>query len=325
MNNPREFHFTAEGLRTQHVEIAPESEFPHSKRYATIETEDQNLDRNLGELEEGTKARNRAYQKRLDEVWSRTSGWRDRLKAEKHEMVRTITRMREEYDDKLQQFTSDVLQDVADVFDKFDNELVPKLDPRLDTIEANLDEFVQVKVPEEVERQSGEVSRRLKKAYERFDVEKRKEAKREQKIVVRASNHMQTTAQRFKDEMATMRSKFYILETDILEETVRANRMHTRRHNDAVDKIVELRRLREKEAATRQTEDVDVLAAIVETQILLQKVVLEHFGDTEKGEGGPIFPKFNKLNQRLAKKAARDQLRRESAKSTASEGLSSVL
>lgn len=47
------------------VDIAPDAEDPASKRYHTIEEEDRNLNRNLGELEEGTRARNREFLRRL--------------------------------------------------------------------------------------------------------------------------------------------------------------------------------------------------------------------------------------------------------------------
>jgi hypothetical protein len=61
----RTLHFTARGFRPQLVDIAPEAMDPRSKRTDIIKKEDQNLDRNLDELEEGTKARNRAFQRRL--------------------------------------------------------------------------------------------------------------------------------------------------------------------------------------------------------------------------------------------------------------------
>jgi hypothetical protein len=62
----RTLHYTASsGYRPQLVEIAPDATDPASKRYHTIEEEDNNLNRNLGELEEGTRARNREFLRRL--------------------------------------------------------------------------------------------------------------------------------------------------------------------------------------------------------------------------------------------------------------------
>ena len=84
MSGKRILHITNPGLRPQLVDIAPDAENSPSKRYALIANEvrypcaalcficvnpsllqDQNLEKNLKELEEGTKARNREFQDRL--------------------------------------------------------------------------------------------------------------------------------------------------------------------------------------------------------------------------------------------------------------------
>jgi len=49
---------------------------------------------------------------------------------------------------------------------------------RVVNMEKELNIFVNEIVPANIERQSGEVSRRLKKQYEYFDIEKQKEMKR---------------------------------------------------------------------------------------------------------------------------------------------------
>lgn len=61
----RTIHYTAAGFKPQLIAIAPDAEDILSKRYDIIEEEDKNLNRNLGELEEGTRARNREFQRRL--------------------------------------------------------------------------------------------------------------------------------------------------------------------------------------------------------------------------------------------------------------------
>jgi hypothetical protein len=52
------------------------------------------LNKNLGELEKGTKARNRAYQDRLDEVWRSTAGWESKLRVERQEAEESITKLK---------------------------------------------------------------------------------------------------------------------------------------------------------------------------------------------------------------------------------------
>jgi hypothetical protein len=71
----RTLHFTAPGMKSQHIDIAPESDEPLSKRYDILTSGDDLLDANQHVLEDGTKARNRAFQDRLDEVWSSTAGY----------------------------------------------------------------------------------------------------------------------------------------------------------------------------------------------------------------------------------------------------------
>jgi hypothetical protein len=56
--------------------------------------------------------------------------------------------------------------------------LLPAESARVDAIDANLDVFVKTTVPAAIERQSGEVSRQLRRAYETFEIEKKKERKR---------------------------------------------------------------------------------------------------------------------------------------------------
>ena len=55
-----------------------------------IAAEDKDLDGNLVILDEGTRARNRAYQERLDEVWRSTAGWEGKLRVERQEAEESI-------------------------------------------------------------------------------------------------------------------------------------------------------------------------------------------------------------------------------------------
>lgn len=75
-------------------------------------------------------------------------------------------------------FLNTLLQEVKEAFDRIDYDLAPREDARVQWREDDLDEFVKIIVPAAVERESGEVSRQLKKAYEAFDIEQQKEAKR---------------------------------------------------------------------------------------------------------------------------------------------------
>jgi DNA-binding transcriptional MocR family regulator len=168
-----------------------------SKRAPLIRDEDRSLDHNLNDLDVGTRARNRAYQERLDDVWRSCRSMEANLKTESKEAMETILDMRDEYKRHLDAFSAALHKDVSTVFDKMDLETLPYEINRTDIIEKALDVFVKKTVPESIERQSGEVSRNLRRAYETFDIEKIKEHKRETKIVEKASRHIKNTAQRY--------------------------------------------------------------------------------------------------------------------------------
>lgn len=136
------------------------------------------MDQNIHELDQGTRARNRAFQERLDEVWSHSQTWEAKLKTEAKEAVETILNLKDQYQHHLDEFLINIKKEIHGIFDKMDKEILPTESARVDVIEKNLDVFIKETVPQTIERQSGEVSRQLKRAYETFDIEKKKEEKR---------------------------------------------------------------------------------------------------------------------------------------------------
>jgi hypothetical protein len=178
MEEKRRLHFTSPGFRSQEIIIAPELDDSVSKRRPLIEDEDKVLDVQIVELDIGTKARNRAFQERLDEIWRSTSGWEAKLRTEAKEAVETILNMKDEYQMHIDKFNASLQAEIHSIFDKVDKELIPAEINRIDVIDANLDVFVKTTVPAAIERQSGEVSRQLRRAYETFEIEKKKERKR---------------------------------------------------------------------------------------------------------------------------------------------------
>jgi hypothetical protein len=141
------------------------------------------------ELDQGTKARNRAYQERLDEVWRSTAGFEAKLRTEAREATETILNMKEDYQNHINKWDAALQAEINGIFDKLDNELLPAESARVDVIDANLDIFVKTTVPAAIERQSGEVSRQLRRAYETFEIEKKKERKRFVSQLFRSEPH----------------------------------------------------------------------------------------------------------------------------------------
>lgn len=180
MEQSRSLYFNAPGLTSHEFEIAPETDTASnkSKRQPLIENEDTSLDLNIRELDEGTRARNRAFQERLDKVWRRTSAWEEKLRQEGKEAVETILNMKDQYRGYLDTFKISLKEEIQVIFDKFDEERIPLEISRVDEIEKDLTVFIKETVPTTIEKQSGEVSRQLKRAYETFDIEKKKEEKR---------------------------------------------------------------------------------------------------------------------------------------------------
>ena len=86
--------------------------------------------------------------------------------------------MKEDYQNHIDKWNDSLQAEINGIFDKLDNELIPAEKDRVDTIDKNLDIFVKETVPAAIERQSGEVSRQLRRAYETFEIEKKKEMKR---------------------------------------------------------------------------------------------------------------------------------------------------
>ncbi len=249
----------------------------------------------MNELDIGTKSRNRAFQDRLDEVWYSTEGWEAKLRTEAKEAADTILNMKEDYRLHIESLTKSLMADINSVFDKFDSELIAKENDRVAASEVDTSTFFKVTVPERIETQSGAVSRQLRRQYETFDIEKKKELKRyvrrrecvvshhqlfvprETKLVAKASKHVQCTAQRFEDEGALMSSCFLTLADDVVEYERRAARMHLMRNVEAVRATAKLKDVSSTESRVRAAEDVEVLDTVIETQKLLQQTVGAQF------------------------------------------------
>lgn len=299
----RTIHYTAAGFKPQLIAIAPDAEDILSKRYDIIEEEDKNLNRNLGELEEGTRARNREFQRRLNEVWSQTSGWEAKLVTEEKEAEESINHIKMEYQRHMKEFETNFLSDVRKSFKDIDDLTVPQND-RVTAFSKDLNFFFKETVPQTIEAQSGEVSRQLKKQYETFDIEKQKGKKKERKFISKAEEHIQTTAQKFTDEAALMSASFFNLEEDIIYNERRSSRMHIRRYDNAAKATVELNTNVQAMAEKRRLEDIDILDTIIETQGLLQTTILEHFGSEHQAKSFGEKPNFKKLESRIASRGA---------------------
>ena len=169
------------------------------------------------------------FENRLNEVWDMSHIWEARLKTEKEEAIDSIAALKSEYQSHLDKFKNSMLSEITKTFNRFDNDLYPIEEKRVNVIEKDYKYYFANTVPAAIEAQSGEVSRQLKKEYETFDIEKQKERNREKKFILRANEHIQNSAQRDLDEAALLSACFYNLTDDVIEHERRAARMHNRR------------------------------------------------------------------------------------------------
>lgn len=313
MESKRVLHFTQGGMKSQLVAIAPDEvgEVVKSKRHHLIEDKDVRLDSNNVILDEGTKARNRAFQEKLDAVWSQTTGWEARLRTEAKEAEESINAMRMKYQKEVTRFDKQLQLELEEAFDRIDDTLIPPQHERLTKIDESQDDYFHRIVPDTIEQQTGIIAKKLKKQYEAFAIEQQKEKKRETKFVQRADAHVQSTAQKFTDEDALKDACFHTLTDDVVEAERRAARMHTRRWDEAVRAVTEARGVIKEEAEIRTREDVDLLDTVVETQQLLQATVIANFGANPDDK--PLPKRGPKLRARLALAESRRNSRRGSA------------
>merc|ERR1712146_159372 len=82
-------------------------------------------------------------------------------------------------------------------------------------VENDSKHYVNVIVPDVIEKQSGQVMKKLKAAHESFDIEVAKIHTREEKIKEKYANHKANTAQTFCDETNTRKAKLALMVEDI--------------------------------------------------------------------------------------------------------------
>ena len=145
------------------------AESPHSrvsKRYDAITDGAEKLEHDQTFLRAQAIAKNRAFIVRIEALHERIGRWEVRVQAE------TVARERE--DAQIRVALASKLVDLEDRFikrlvaeeRKIEEEEVPKVHRRYDLWYEDFRKFVDVTVPEVIERQQGTVTRHLKKARE---------------------------------------------------------------------------------------------------------------------------------------------------------------
>jgi hypothetical protein len=143
--------------------IAPETKFQG-------ESQEQLLRNELLSLEENTKRRNLAFYRDLDGIEAHGKKWQVKLNAEVSEAHAQHQQLVKLFDDTINSnFFAEKKRLMADI-ERFHNEKIPPQELRMGQSEVGVETFVGDTIPAVVDRQSGIVSRKLKKAHDTFDV-----------------------------------------------------------------------------------------------------------------------------------------------------------
>lgn len=261
------------------MHLAPSSQSEgHSTRASAIDAQAKALDSKIEQLDATTRARNRDLSTHLNEIQARITKWETLLgqerTAQQHEHTASVV----DFDDRLAKVSSEQEAVLMETMESFHGDLIPAEEANRDLLEHDANIFIRDTLPQVIDRQSGIVERKLRKARDTFDIENAKIAKRELKIVERFRTHAGRTAQAFEDERATRKSKFCLL-TERLAATERMDdRNDERTAVAAVNAIAHLQARLQDECAEREREDNSLLDTMLFAQQALQSSVVKAFG-----------------------------------------------
>jgi len=266
------------GGKTMSLEHA---ESPHSrvsKRYDAITDGAEKLEHDQTFLRAQAIAKNRAFIVRIEALHERIGRWEVRVQAE--------TAAREREDAQIRVALASKLVDLEDRFikrlvaeeRKIEEEEVPKVHRRYDLWYEDFRTFVDVTVPEVIERQQGTVTRHLKKARESFEIDNTKLLQREQDIRDNFASHVKDAVRMQQQETKTRTRDQLLLEEVINERTRVWDRCEEDFYAPYMTQITEMKGAMEEEVKVRAENDMVVLETMKESMDRLQAVVLTNFG-----------------------------------------------
>jgi len=257
---------------------APLEVVPDSKRGQVIDDAEGTLEDEMGSLEEGTRQRNKLYQRQLDAIKERQRKWEEKLKQE-YESRLTAMRQAQIYAEHGLGSVFEEMEDkVSDMYDEYDNAVIPPMENRCSTLEHDFEEFATVTVPGIIEELQGTVMRKLQRQREVFEIDNTKLDKREKKIVARFERHKEDTYQDFEDEARTRHNKLLLLQEEMSEASRVDDRMEEEVQARVIRILGELKALLKEEATCREEEDLELLHNLAASMQRLQESILVNFG-----------------------------------------------
>ena len=252
-------------------------EFEDSKRIASIDRQDTDLQHNMKYLDEGTRAKNREFDIQINYLHEMIDQINKKLEVASREREQASIKLEKHMKINFEELIEEHLKNVDVEFDKV-NERIPPIVNHIADVENDSKHYVNVIVPDVIEKQSGQVMKKLKAAHESFDIEVAKIHTREEKIKQRFADHKANTAQTFCDETNTRKAKLALMVEDIRVHEDEFNRGEEGVH---LDMNKELKKTQEQimiEESRREEEDCVVLDSMLDAQKELQRIVLQNFG-----------------------------------------------
>eukprot|EP00945_MAST-04E_sp_MAST-4E-sp1_P004519 g4519.t1 len=274
--------------KTKEVVMAASPNTKKSKRYDHITEEAEKLQSNQTYLRAQAIAKNRAFDQRCVALHERIKRWETRCAEETEAREREDAAIRVAVSAKLAVLTEDFLTKLDEKckaihVQTWENGTVGQ---RYDAWYQDFRHFVDIVVPEVIEKQQGEVTRHLKKARETFDIDNTKLMKREQKIIERFEEHQVSTKDDFEQETKTRIRAQRILE-ELIDER---NRVWDRCEEDFyapfMTQIQECKGLLTTCIADRKANDTITLESMKVSMDRIQKVILKNFGGGRASSAG---------------------------------------
>ena len=273
------------GGKTMSLEHA---ESPHSrvsKRYDAITDGAEKLENDQTFLRAQAIAKNRAFIVRIEALHERIGRWEVRVNAETEAREREDAQIRVALASKLTDLEARFMRRLLAEERKIEVEEVPSVHRRYDLWYEDFREFVDITVPDVIERQQGQVTRMLKKSRESFEIDNTKLLQREQDIRDSFTHHVKEAVRMQEQETKTRTRDQLLLEEVINERTRVWDRCEEDFYAPYMSQITEMKAAMESEIVIRAENDMVVLETMKESMDRLQAVVLSNFGNRSTGGG----------------------------------------
>ena len=142
---------------------APIAEAKATKRAAPIQQHIEGLNEEMTSLEASTRIRNEELHRHLDAIRQRGANWEAKLKLEVQARDEASKMLRTHFDTILEEATTEEEDHLMKMVERFHGELIPAQETRQAKLEDDVTEWVDVTIPETIDRLTGAIARKLQK------------------------------------------------------------------------------------------------------------------------------------------------------------------